>query len=87
MATLPKMSAGFDPILFKPDAELIRLAKLAIEIGCDELILKPMKADELMRRWPRTRSARNGQRAGKGQIPMVPHLRGHRLVSHAHQLE
>ena len=49
MATLTKMSAGFDPILFKPDAELIRLAKLAVEIGCDELILKPMKAEELMK--------------------------------------
>jgi pyruvate,water dikinase len=49
MATLTKLSAGFDPILFKPDAELIRLAKLAVEIGCDELIMKPMKADELMK--------------------------------------
>jgi pyruvate,water dikinase len=49
MATLTKMSAGFDPILFKPDAELIRLAKLAVETGCDELIMNPMKADELMK--------------------------------------
>ncbi|MGD9576952.1 MAG: PEP-utilizing enzyme [Syntrophorhabdus sp.] len=49
MATLTKMSAGFDPVLFKPDAELIRLAKLAVETGCDELIMKPMKADELMK--------------------------------------
>ena len=49
MATLTKMSAGFDPILFRPDAELIRLAKLALEIGCEELILKPLKADELMK--------------------------------------
>ena len=49
ISTLVKMSAGFDPILFKPDAELIRLAKLAIEVGVEDIVLKPLKADELMK--------------------------------------
>ena len=43
MSTLTKMSAGFDPILFRPDGELIRLAQLAIEIGIDEILLKPRR--------------------------------------------
>ena len=37
MANLVKMSAGFEAILFRPDAELIRLAKLAIETGIEEI--------------------------------------------------
>ena len=48
IANLVKMSAGFDPILFRPDGELIRLAKLAIEIGVEDVIGKPLKAKELM---------------------------------------
>jgi pyruvate,water dikinase len=43
------MSAGFEAILFRPDAELIRLAKLAIELGIEESFSKPTKADELMK--------------------------------------
>jgi pyruvate, water dikinase len=49
ISNLVKMSAGFEAILFKPDAELIRLAKYAIELGIEEFFLKPMKADELMK--------------------------------------
>jgi pyruvate,water dikinase len=48
IANLVKMSAGFDPILFRPDGELIRLAKLAIELGVEDVIGKPLKAKELM---------------------------------------
>ena len=47
-SSMVKMSAGFDPILFKPDGELIRLAKLAIDLGIENVILKPLKADQLM---------------------------------------
>jgi pyruvate,water dikinase len=49
ISNLVKMSAGFEAILFKPDAELIRLAKYAIELGIEEMFLKPMKADELLK--------------------------------------
>jgi pyruvate,water dikinase len=49
IANLVKMSAGFEPILFKPDSELIRLAGLAIEMGLEEQFMKPMKAAELMK--------------------------------------
>lgn len=48
ISNLVKMSAGFEAILFTPDAELIRLAKYAIELGIEEMFMKPMKADELM---------------------------------------
>lgn len=48
IATLVKMSAGFDPILFKPDAELIRLAKLAIEKDLEDVFEEPLKAEGLM---------------------------------------
>jgi len=43
-----KMSAGFDPILFRPDGELIRLARLAIEVGIEDIFSKPLKAEALM---------------------------------------
>jgi pyruvate,water dikinase len=49
ISNLVKMSSGFEAILFKPDAELIRLAKYAIELGIEEMFLKPMKADELLK--------------------------------------
>ena len=47
--TLTKMSAGFDPVLFKPEEELVRLAKLAIKLGLEEQFAKPLKAEELMK--------------------------------------
>ncbi|OPY67169.1 MAG: Chondramide synthase cmdD [Syntrophorhabdus sp. PtaU1.Bin050] len=48
MSTLTKMVSGIDVIMYKPDAELIRLARLAIDVGIDELILKTSKAREAM---------------------------------------
>jgi hypothetical protein len=48
MATLVKMSAGFEAILFRPDAELIELARLAIDAGLEDIFMKPLKAKELM---------------------------------------
>ncbi|OPX94314.1 MAG: Chondramide synthase cmdD [Syntrophorhabdus sp. PtaB.Bin006] len=48
MSTLTKMVSGIDVIMYKPDAELIRLATLAIDVGIDELILKTSKAREAM---------------------------------------
>ena len=49
VSNLVKMSAGFEAILFRPDAELIRLAKLAIELGIEEAFMKPMDAQGLMK--------------------------------------
>ena len=49
VANLVKMSAGFEAILFRPDAELIRLAKLAIELGIEDVFMKPLNAEELMK--------------------------------------
>ncbi|HEY3277527.1 MAG TPA: PEP-utilizing enzyme [Syntrophorhabdaceae bacterium] len=48
ISTLVKMSAGIEAILFRPDAELIRLAKLALEEGVDEIFLKPVKSKEVI---------------------------------------
>jgi pyruvate, water dikinase len=47
--TLTKMSAGFDPVLFKPEEELVRLAKLAVTLGIEDEFAKPLKAAELMK--------------------------------------
>ncbi len=48
MSTLTKMVSGIDVIMYRPDAELIRLAKLAIDMGIEDLILKTSKAKEAM---------------------------------------
>jgi len=48
ISTLVKMSAGIEAILFRPDAELIRLARLAIAEGVDEIFMKPINAKGVM---------------------------------------
>ncbi|MCX5816890.1 MAG: PEP-utilizing enzyme [Proteobacteria bacterium] len=48
ISTLTKMVAGIDVVMYRPDAELIRLAKLALDTGLDELVLKPLKSGDLM---------------------------------------
>jgi pyruvate,water dikinase len=48
ISTLVKMSAGMEALLFRPDAELIKLSKLAVEAGIDQIFLKPLKAKELI---------------------------------------
>ncbi|MBP1748526.1 MAG: phosphoenolpyruvate synthase/pyruvate phosphate dikinase [Deltaproteobacteria bacterium] len=48
MSTLTKMISGIDVVMYKPDAELIRLAKLAIDTNLAELFKKPWNAAELM---------------------------------------
>ena len=49
ISTLVKMSAGIQAILFRPDAELIRLAKLAIDAGIDGIFTSNGRnAKELM---------------------------------------
>ncbi len=48
LSTLTKMVSGIDVIMYRPDAELIRLARLALDIGLEEQMMKPLKAKELM---------------------------------------
>lgn len=48
VSTLVKMSAGMEADLFKSEGELVKLSKLIIELGIDELFLKPLKADALI---------------------------------------
>ena len=48
MSTLTKMVSGIDVVMYKPDSELIRLARLAIDTGLEEMFMKPLKAEGLM---------------------------------------
>ncbi len=48
ISTLTKMVSGIDVVMYRPDAELIRLAKLGIELGLEGLLLKPMNAADVM---------------------------------------
>jgi pyruvate,water dikinase len=48
ISTLTKMVSGIDVVMYRPDAELIRLARLGLDTGVDELLLKPLKAADLM---------------------------------------
>ena len=43
-----KMVSGIDAAIFRPNEELIRLAKAAIELEVDDLMLKPLDADALI---------------------------------------
>ena len=48
ISTLTKMVSGIDVVMYKPDAELIRLARLAIENKVEDIILKPGSAAQVM---------------------------------------
>lgn len=48
MSTLTKMVSGIDVVMYRPDAELIKLAKLAIETNLVEVFMKPLKFEDLM---------------------------------------
>ena len=48
IGAITKMVSGMDADVFRPNMELIKLAKLALENGLQDLVLKPLKADELM---------------------------------------
>ena len=74
---IAQMVAGIDVLLFRPDAELRRLARLAIETGVDEAFQQGRTPDEIDadlaadRRGPEL-----ARRAREGQGPVVQH--GHR---------
>jgi pyruvate, water dikinase len=46
--TLTKMVSGIDVVMYKPDAELIRLAKLAIEKQLDPVFMNGQSAKQMM---------------------------------------
>ncbi len=48
ISTLTKMVSGIDVVMYKPDSELIRLARLAIENKIEKVILQPKSAAEIM---------------------------------------
>ncbi len=58
IATLVKMSAGFNPILFKPDEKLIKLSKFAMQLGIEDLFEKQMDAKDLMKEMEKTATGR-----------------------------
>ena len=88
IANLVKMSAGFDPILFRPDGELIRLAKLAIEVGIEDIFAKPLKAEELMKELGKNPVGKEWlKELEKARYPWFHISTGTGLVPHPHKLE
>ena len=74
---IAQMVAGIDVLLFRPDAELRRLARLAIETGVDGAFVEGRIAGRDRRRaGGQRRRARLAGRARAGQGPVVQH--GHR---------
>ncbi len=47
MHNLTKMVSGIDTVMYRPDAELVKLAKLAIELGIDKAVVSHKKFDAL----------------------------------------
>ena len=80
---IAQMVAGLDVLLFKPDAELRRLARLAIDTGVDAAFVEgrsPEEIDaELGRERRRPRVARG---ARERQGPVVPHGDRRRPLPH-----
>jgi pyruvate, water dikinase len=54
-----QMVAGIDVLLFRPDAELRRLARLAIDTGVDGAFVQGRSADEIDRELAATEAGRN----------------------------
>lgn len=52
--TLTKMVSGIDALIFRPDAELIKLAKLAVENNVDDVMLQQLPASEIMKKMEET---------------------------------
>ena len=74
---IAQMVAGIDVLLFKPDAELRRLARLAIETGVDGAFVEGRTPAEIEAELaPERGRARLAGRARAGQGPVVQH--GHR---------
>jgi len=48
ISTLTKMVSGIDVVMYRPDSELIRLAKLVIETNLEDMFLKPLNSADLM---------------------------------------
>ena len=59
ISTLTKMVSGIDVVMYKPDAELIRLAQLAIDTGVDSVLRRAPRA--------RRRSWREMEKSPKGR--------------------
>ncbi|MCL4367892.1 MAG: PEP-utilizing enzyme [Actinobacteria bacterium] len=58
-SVLTKMVSGIDVVLYRPDAELIRLSKLALESGLDAVFAKPLDAAGVMAEMANTAEGRN----------------------------
>ena len=84
---IAQMVAGLDVLLFKPDAELRRLARLAIDTGVAGGVRRgPLAGRD--RRGARRHRGRPGlaRRARSDQGPVVPHGHGRRPLPHLWQL-
>ena len=76
---IAQMVAGIDVLLFRPDAELRRLARLAIETGVDGAFVEGRYARrDRGRARAERRRPRLARRAREGQGPVVQHGDGRR---------
>ena len=68
---ITQMVGGIDVIIYQPDEELKKLAKLAIDLGVDEIAMNGRTPRTLFsRRWrPRTRARNGSKRSTRPEIP------------------
>ena len=84
---IAQMVAGLDVLLFKPDAELRRLARLAIDTGVDGAFVEgrsPQEIDATLARERRRPRLARGARERQGSV--VPHGDGRRPLPHVRLL-
>ena len=73
---IAQMVAGIDVLLFRPDAELRRLARLAIETGVDSAFVQGRTPQEIDAELFGSEAGPTGSRPRARQGPLVQH--GHR---------
>ena len=84
---IAQMVAGIDVLLFRPDAELKRLARLAIETGVDSAFVEGRSPEEIDAELAQSEAGRGmagGARAG--ERPVVQHGHGRRSLPLLRQL-
>lgn len=58
VSVVTKMVSGIDALIFRPDVEVMNLAKLALENGVDDVMLKKIDAAEIMKEMEATTGGR-----------------------------
>ncbi len=84
---IAQMVAGLDVLLFRPDAELRRLAHLAIDTGVDAAFVEGRSPEEIDAELAKSDAGRAWlAELEKVKEPVVPHGDGRRPLPHVHEL-